>query len=80
VKLPSTTSIAQIRELLAELGSREVEMADARELRAFGTSTVALLLEAQRLARSRGAKCEVHGVPPKLREMAALYGVEELLY
>jgi phospholipid transport system transporter-binding protein len=79
MKLPSTTSFAQFRELLAELRSREVEMIDARELKAFDTATVALLLEAQRLAQSRGAKCEVRGMPPKLRELAVLYGVEELL-
>jgi phospholipid transport system transporter-binding protein len=46
-------------------------------LQDFDSSTVALLLEARR--RAQGGAFVVRNAPPKLRELAKLYGVEELL-
>jgi phospholipid transport system transporter-binding protein len=52
---------------------------DASKLQAFDTSAVALLLHARRLARNAGRPFEVVGAPPKLAQLAQLYGVEALL-
>lgn len=79
MKLPTIATFAQIRQLLTDLGSRDVDMVDASDLRTFDTSTVALLLEAHRRARQRGVKLEIRGAPLKLHQLVALYGVHELL-
>ncbi len=52
---------------------------DAGALTAFDTSTIALLMQARRLAHAAGRGFEVVGAPAKLAELARLYGVEELL-
>lgn len=78
MKLPATATLEQASALLGTLGS-DVEVVDASELKTLDTSAVALLLEARRRAAARGARCVVRGAPPKLRQLAALYGVEELL-
>ena len=52
---------------------------DAAALVDFDTSAVALLLHAKRGALARGVQLQLQGVPTKLRELARLYGVEELL-
>lgn len=78
MKLPATATLEQASALLGTLGS-DVEVIDASELKTLDTSAVALLLEARRRAQARGARCVVRGAPPKLRQLAALYGVEELL-
>lgn len=78
MKLPATATLEQATGLLAQLGSDTVEV-DASALSAFDTSAVALLLEASRRAQARGARCVVRGAPPKLRQLAMIYGVDELL-
>jgi phospholipid transport system transporter-binding protein len=52
---------------------------DAEPVQRFDTSLVALLLQAHRLARAKGRKLDLHGVPPRLSELARLYGVGELM-
>ncbi len=52
---------------------------DASALTAFDTAALALLLQAKRLAQSAGRAFEVRGAPPKLQQLAQLYGVDELL-
>lgn len=52
---------------------------DASALTEFDSAVVALLLHAQRLARQRGVPLRLNGAPAKLRELAQLYGVDELL-
>jgi phospholipid transport system transporter-binding protein len=59
--------------------SQGVLAIDASALTAFDTAALALLLQAKRLAQSAGRAFEVRGVPPKLAQLAQLYGVEELL-
>lgn len=78
MKLPATATLEQATGLLAQLGTDTVEV-DASALQAFDTSAVAVLLEAARRAQARGTRCVVCGAPPKLRELARIYGVEELL-
>ena len=84
MRLPENASIEQgpallglLDEALAE-GSDMLRL-DASGLRQFDTATLALLPEAQRRARVLGRRLEVSGAPPKLLELARLYGVEELL-
>ena len=52
---------------------------DASQLKAFDSSTIALLMQARRLAQAAGRGFEVVGVPAQLAQLARLYGVEELL-
>jgi phospholipid transport system transporter-binding protein len=52
---------------------------DASALTAFDTAALALLLQARRLAQAGGRAFEVRGAPPKLTQLAQLYGVDGLL-
>ena len=52
---------------------------DASALQAFDTSAIALLLHGRRLAQAAGRDFDVRGAPPKLAQLAQLYGVAELL-
>jgi phospholipid transport system transporter-binding protein len=82
--LPADAQIENATALLAQLddalGRAGGEFAvDAGALREFDTSTLSLLLQAQRLTARRGGALVVHNAPSKLRELARLYGVDELL-
>jgi phospholipid transport system transporter-binding protein len=82
--LPATATLAQASALV-----RDVEQAlaagdcplriDASALASFDTSVIAVLLQARRLAQAAGRDCVVTGAPRQLRQLAQLYGVEELL-
>jgi phospholipid transport system transporter-binding protein len=76
--LPATATLAEACAMLAQLG-QDTDVIDASAMKHFDTSVIALLLEARRRAEARGTETVVHGAPPKLRELAKLYGVEELL-
>ncbi|MGL6110347.1 MAG: STAS domain-containing protein [Rubrivivax sp.] len=52
---------------------------DASALEAFDSAALAVLLQARRLAQARGLAWRVLGAPPKLTQLAQLYGVAELL-
>ena len=52
---------------------------DASLLQDFDTSTIALLMQARRLAQAAGRGFEVTAAPAQLAQLARLYGVEELL-
>jgi phospholipid transport system transporter-binding protein len=78
MQLPATATLAEASALLAQLDGG-ADAIDASALQSFDTSAVALLLEAQRRAVSRGARLVVHNAPPKLVELAKLYGVDGLL-
>lgn len=54
-------------------------IADASALRHFDSSALAVLLEARRTAQARGCGFAVDGLPERLRELAVLYGVADLL-
>ncbi len=84
MQLPAASSIEQVSETLALLERSLAEgtdplRIDASALRNFDTSTLALLLEAQRRAKVQGRAIEVTGAPSKLIELARLYGIEDLL-
>jgi phospholipid transport system transporter-binding protein len=54
-------------------------IADAGSLSKFDSSVLAVLLECRREALAVGKTFSVSRMPVKLRELAALYGVAELL-
>ena len=80
MQLPAKATIAEAGALLVELdAAADANEIDAGALQDFDTSTVALLLEARRRAQARGAAFVIRNAPPKLQELARLYGVDELL-
>lgn len=66
-----------VQGLRAQTGSAVI--ADASALARFDSSALALLLECRREALAMGKSFSVHGLPQRLRSLAALYGVAELL-
>ncbi|MBL8327527.1 MAG: STAS domain-containing protein [Rubrivivax sp.] len=52
---------------------------DAAALAEFDTSALAVLLEAHRGAQARGLAFTIEAAPPKLQQLASLYGVAGLL-
>ncbi|RZJ19052.1 MAG: STAS domain-containing protein [Haliea sp.] len=59
--------------------SGDTAVADASALERFDSSALAVLLECRREALARGKTFLVSRLPPRLRELADLYGVAELL-
>ena len=82
--LPDTLSLREARDVLRLLKvslEREAEpllVIDGSQLRRFDSSALAVLLECRRLAQAWGKRCELRSLPPKLRELAVLYGIDEL--
>ena len=54
-------------------------VADAGNLTKFDSSVLAVLLECRREALALGKTFSVTRMPPRLRDLAALYGVAQLL-
>jgi phospholipid transport system transporter-binding protein len=54
-------------------------VADAGGLARFDSSVLAVLLECRREALALGKSFSVSRMPPRLRELATLYGVAQLL-
>ena len=84
MQLPAQATLEQAATLAAGLpqalaGSTGVFRVDASALQDVDSSTIALLLQAQRLAQAAGRGFEVTGLPPKLLALASLYGVDSLL-
>lgn len=65
------------RGLAGQTGSATV--VDATALLHFDSSALAVLLECRREAAALGRGFAVKGLPPRLRELASLYGVAGLL-
>lgn len=63
----------------AEDSAGTVWCIDARALQVFDSSVLAALLAVARLAHRRGARLKVQSMPDRLRALATLYGVSELL-
>jgi phospholipid transport system transporter-binding protein len=84
MKLPEHATLEQAAALAATVpaavaaGSGVLEV-DASALKAFDSSTIALLLHARRLSSAAGRGFSVSGAPAQLAQLARLYGVEELL-
>ncbi len=71
-------TLAQLRSaLLAQSGHAVV--LDASALRECDSSAVAVLLELRRELQQQGKTLQLHNGPQRLRDLVALYGVQELL-
>jgi phospholipid transport system transporter-binding protein len=84
MQLPAEATLDNAAALVAALpqqinGGSGVLRVDASALKAFDSSTIALLLKARRLAQAAGRGFEVSGAPATLAALAKLYGVDELL-
>ena len=85
MELPATATLEQAGVLLQQINAAVGAAAggalrvDASALKDFDTSALALLLHARRAAGKGAVQLTVVGAPPKLRELAVLYGVDELL-
>jgi phospholipid transport system transporter-binding protein len=84
MKLPETATLEQAADLAATVPAAVAEgtgvlQVDASALKAFDSSTLALLLHAHRLCSAAGRGFSVSGAPAQLAQLARLYGVEELL-
>jgi phospholipid transport system transporter-binding protein len=83
--LPAELTHAQAPECSRRLAGAlqgvdgELAVADASSLQRFDSSALAVLLQCRRDAQALGKRFAVAGLPPRLRELAALYGVEPLL-
>ena len=84
MQLPEHATLEQAAALAAQLpqavaAGSGVLRVDASALKAYDSSTLALLLQAQRLALAAGRGFEVSGLPAQLVDLARLYGVDSLL-
>ena len=84
LRLPATVTHAQAVEIARELGSQvALQSADvvleASELHEFDSSSLAVMLACRREALALGKALSVHGMPARLRQLASLYGVAELV-
>lgn len=59
--------------------SGDVWRIDAAAVQQLDTSALAVLLECARIAAAGGRRLEITGVPPRLAELARLYGVDGIL-
>ncbi len=69
---------AEAASVSAEAGS-ELQV-NAAELVEFDSSVLSLLLGAARLCTEHGLRLRVLGAPDALRDLARLYGIDELLW
>jgi phospholipid transport system transporter-binding protein len=76
--LDQAAALAQTVPAAVAAGSGPLQV-DASKLKAFDSSTIALLLHSHRLAQAAGRGLVVTGAPAQLAQLAQLYGVEELL-
>ena len=73
----STCLSSQLAALRAQTGD-EVQV-DASQLGQFDSSALAVLLEFRRETLGLGKRFVVKGLPERLQNLAALYGVAELI-
>lgn len=69
-------AMAMSQDLAGSQGRWQI---DASGVTAIDSSTLALLLQAKRLAEVAGREIEIVGAPAKLGELARLYGIDSLL-
>jgi phospholipid transport system transporter-binding protein len=65
--------------LRAAPADKEPVIADASEMTQFDSSALAVLLECRREALAMGRTFFVQGLPPRLRQLAGLYGIAALI-
>ena len=73
-------SAAYARGLVSLVLAQPAEVvADASTLQTFDSSALAVLLACRREAIAVGKTFSVYGLPARLRQLAGLYGVAELI-
>jgi phospholipid transport system transporter-binding protein len=73
---------ASLRAEAAQIGNaagRQLQL-NAGDLRSFDSAALTLLLAAARLCSQQGLTLQIQNAPPKLLELARVYGVDELLW
>ena len=71
----ATVQLAQWETQLARLGGDSV-IVDCAALQQFDSAALALVLELARRARAMGSVVQLRGVPQRLHDLAAVYGLE----
>ncbi|MDP3604809.1 MAG: STAS domain-containing protein [Polaromonas sp.] len=71
-------AVEALGAMLARETAAEV-VADACALEEFDSSALAVLLACRRQVRAAGKEFSVRGLPDRLRQLAGLYGVQDLL-
>lgn len=87
LKLPAVLTHAQAsgasHHLKAALRAAAADqaplVADASDMTQFDSSALAVLLECRREALTLGRPFFVQGLPPRLRQLAGLYGIAALI-
>ena len=84
VTLPPVLTLASAPGLVqglkqAVLAEAAEAVLDASRLTEFDSSALAVLLECRRQALAVGKAFSVRGLPARLRQLAGLYGVAELI-
>ena len=83
IALPATLTMNDARAtratLAVQLAGAEVPVIDASGLQVLDTAALAVLLDCRRQAQALGRTLRITGVPPKLKQLAQLYGVDSLL-
>jgi phospholipid transport system transporter-binding protein len=86
VRLPERITLREARGVLDQLGSAlsaqpggTVVEVDASALTQFDSSALGVLVGLHRRAATSGHTCRLVGMPPRLTELARLYGVGELV-
>lgn len=83
IALPERVTMSEARVTLERLrpllAAADEPVIDASALHELDSAAVAVLLDCQRQAHARGKSLRVTGAPPKLSQLAELYGVAPLL-
>ncbi len=85
LSLPATINLAGAQAVVRPLSDAILREPagrlniDAAGLQQFDSSALAVLLECRRLAEKSGRSFQLTGAPPRLSQLARLYGVAELL-
>jgi phospholipid transport system transporter-binding protein len=80
-KLPATFSHAQASAAASLVPTIRQSgwQIDCAALQSFDSSALAFLLDMKRAANSDNASLVIHNPPPKLFQLATLYGVQDLI-
>ena len=75
------TATATLAEMLQALSAEPSDgvAVDASALERFDSTALAVLLELRRAALQAGKTLALQGMPQRLQDLAALYGIAELL-
>jgi phospholipid transport system transporter-binding protein len=83
IALPATLTLADasatLAGLLEAIAADPSPVLDATGLQTLDSAAVAVLLQCRRSALAAGKDLQIVGAPPKLAQLAQLYGVDELI-